>query len=232
MPGPTIRLDRLLSSRGYCTRSQARAFLNAHEVRDATSRLTKDDQRVDASTITIDGEPPDPERIVAMLHKPVGYICSHDEGEGRLVYELLPERWMRRNPVVTTVGRLDKETSGLLLITDDGTLVHRMTSPKKQVAKTYLATLAQPLRPDAVGIFAAGALTLANDPKPLAPATLEPIDDRIARLTITEGRYHQVRRMFAAVGNYVVTLHRERVGDLTLGDLAVGEWRLLDDLSL
>lgn len=228
-----IRLDRLLSSRGYCTRSSARKFLKEVDVRERDVRLTKEDQKVDGDAITIDGEPADPGQITAMLHKPVGVICSHDDGEGRLVYDLLPERWMQRNPVVTTVGRLDKETSGLLIVTDDGPLVHRLTSPKKHVAKTYLATLEQPLRADAAQTFASGALMLHGDDKPLLPATLDVVDEHTARLTIVEGRYHQVRRMFAAVGNRVAALHRERMGDLTLGDLPQGEWRMLtaDDLA-
>ena len=227
-----IRLDRLLSSRGYSTRSHARQFLKDADVRERGVRITKDDQKVDGDAITIDGEPADPGQIVAMLHKPVGVICSHDEGEGPLVYDALPERWMQRNPVVTTVGRLDKETSGLLLVTDDGPLVHRLTSPKRHVAKTYLATLERPLRGDEVGVFASGTLTLRDDPKPLLPATLTIVDDRTARLSIVEGRYHQVRRMFAAVGNHVVTLHRESIGTLTLGDLACGTWRMLDASDL
>ena len=227
-----IRLDRLLSSRGYCTRSHARNFLKDVDVRERDVRITRDDQKVDGDAITIDGEPADPGTITAMLHKPVGVICSHDEGEGPLVYDLLPDRWMQRNPVVTTVGRLDKETSGLLLITDDGALVHRLTSPKKHVAKTYLATLDRPLRGDEAAVFASGTLTLRDDPKPLLPATLTIVDDRTARLSIVEGRYHQVRRMFAAVNNRVVTLHRESIGALTLVDLAPGEWRTLSPTDL
>jgi len=228
-----IRLDRLLSSRGYCTRSSARGFVKEFDVRAAGVRVTKDDQKVDGDAVTIDGEPADPGQIVALLHKPVGVICSHDDGEGALVYDLLPDRWMQRNPVVTTVGRLDKETSGLLIVTDAGALVHRLTSPKRHVAKTYLATLERPLRGDEAQVFASGTLMLHGDEKPLLPATLDAVDERGARLTIVEGRYHQVRRMFAAVGNRVVALHRERLGDLTLDELPPGEWRMLapDDLA-
>ena len=232
MANPLVRIDRLLASRGYCSRSQVRAFLGAHDVRTADQRISRDDQKVPAGGIVIDNEPADPERIVVLLHKPLDTICSHDDGEGRLVYDLLPERWRRRNPTVTTVGRLDRDTSGLLLITDDGALVHRLTSPKRHVPKTYRVTLAQPLKGDEAARFASGGMTLANDPKPLLPATLEIIGERIVRLTIAEGRYHQVRRMFAAVGNHVVALHRERLGDLDLGDLPVGAWRWLDEADL
>lgn len=228
-----LRLDKLLSSRGYCTRSHARTYLKEHEVCENGVRLFKEDARVDGEAITIEGERADPERIYAMLHKPLGVICSHDEGEGRLVYDLLPERWTQRNPTLTSVGRLDKDTTGLLVVTDDGTLVHRLTSPKRHVSKVYRVGLAQPLAGDEVARFASGALMLENDPKPLMPAQLTIIDDRNARLRIVEGRYHQVRRMFAAVGNRVQTLHRERIGSLELGELGQGEYRVLsrDELA-
>lgn len=224
-----LRLDRLLSSRGYCTRSSARRFLQDVDVRLGDRRLEREDEKVEDAGLTIDGEPADPGRIVALIHKPLGVVCSHDDGEGALVYDLLPERWMQRNPVVTTVGRLDKETSGLLIVTDDGALVHRLTSPKKHVAKTYRATLDRPLRGDEAERFASGTLTLRDDPKPLLPATLRVIEPTVAELSIVEGRYHQVRRMFAAVGNRVVALHRQSIGGLTLGDLASGGWRMLGD---
>jgi 16S rRNA pseudouridine516 synthase len=227
-----LRLDKLLSSRGYCTRSHARTFLKDHDVRENGVRIFKEDQRVDGDAITIEGEKADPERICVMLNKPVGIVCSHDDGEGELVYDLLPERWMQRNPTVTSVGRLDKETSGLLIITDDGSLVHRLTSPKKHVEKVYRVGLAAPLNGTEGARFASGTMMLESDPKPLLPAKLEVISEREARLSIVEGRYHQVRRMFAAVGNRVETLHRERVGELALGELVAGAWRALSPEDL
>ena len=126
------------------------------------------------------------------------------------------------------MGRLDKQTSGLLLLTDDGDLLHRIISPKRHVAKVYRATLARPLQGHEAALFASGDLLLEGEDKPLSPALLEPISETEARLTVTEGRYHQVRRMFAAVGNHVEALHRERVGALSLpDDLAPGQWRLM-----
>lgn len=229
-----LRLDKLLSTRGYCTRSHARSFLKSKEVCEHGVRLFKEDQRVDGNAITIDGEKADPEQIYVMLNKPLGVVCSHDDGEGELVYDLLPERWMQRNPVITSVGRLDKETSGLLIITDDGALVHRLTSPKKHVEKVYQVELEKPLNGSEGEGFASGTLTLENDPKPLLPAKLDVIGERSARLTIVEGRYHQVRRMFAAVGNRVTALHRESVGGLDVAELPPGAWRTLgpEDLAL
>jgi 16S rRNA pseudouridine516 synthase len=130
---------------------------------------------------------------------------------------------------MSTVGRLDRDTSGLLLLTDDGALNHRLTSPRSHLPKTYHATLAADLDGSEAARFASGTLLLSGDDTPLAPATLTSIDARTAELTITEGRYHQVRRMFAAVGNHVSALQRVAMADLTLGDLSPGAWRLLTD---
>ena len=170
-----------------------------------------------------------PPGLVLLLNKPVGVTCSHKEA-GPLVYDLLPTRWRRRDPAVSTIGRLDKDTSGLLLLTDDGGLLHRVISPRHHVAKRYCATLDRVLRGDEREVFASGALMLEGDDKPLRPAELEVLSPTKVRLTVTEGRYHQVRRMFAAVGNHVVTLHRDRLGGLALpDDLAPGAYRQLTD---
>nr|WP_321361267.1 pseudouridine synthase [uncultured Hyphomonas sp.] len=174
-----------------------------------------------------DGEPLDPPPgMVILMNKPAGFTCSRAD-QGRLVYELLPPRFLLRTPSLSSVGRLDAETTGLLLFTDDGKLVHRLISPKSETPKTYEATLARPLEGHEADLFASGTMMLRGEDKPLLPAQLEVTGERTARLTLTEGRYHQVRRMFAAAGNHVETLHRATFGPLTLGDLPEGEWRLL-----
>jgi len=162
-----------------------------------------------------------------MLHKPVGYTCSTKD-TGRLIYELLPPRFRLRNPPLSSVGRLDRDTSGLLLMTDDGALLHTITSPKSHLPKVYRAELAQDLRGDEGAIFATGELLLESEKQPLAPATLRALGPRLAELVLVEGRYHQVRRMFAAVGNHVQALQRTAIGGLDLGELEPGQWRLLD----
>jgi 16S rRNA pseudouridine516 synthase len=181
----------------------------------------------------VDDEPLDPPPGLAlMLNKPLGVTCSHKE-LGPLVYGLLPERWRRREPAMSTVGRLDKDTSGLLLMTDDGALLHKIISPRSKVAKRYDVTLDRPLRGDEAALFAAGTLMLDGEDKPLLPAHMEAASDKRAYVTITEGRYHQVRRMFAAVGNHVTGLHRDRVGGLALpDDLAAGQYRILNEADL
>jgi 16S rRNA pseudouridine516 synthase len=229
----TLRLDRLLANMGYGSRREVQQLVRAGlvsldgaEVADAEMRLAVTPDL--PQRMQVRGAPLDPPPGMAlMLHKPLGVTCSHKEA-GPLVYDLLPARWRMRDPAISTVGRLDKETSGLLLLTDDGGLLHRIISPRKHVAKRYLATLARPLEGHEGERFASGGLMLEGEDKPLAPAKLEPLAERQAWLTITEGRYHQVRRMFAAVGNHVEALHRDRVGDLELpADLAPGALRLL-----
>ena len=141
--------------------------------------------------------------------------------------QVLPPRWRARNPQVTSIGRLDKDTSGLLLLTDQSELVHRLTSPKHKVPKIYRATVNADLTPALVPLFAGGALLLKDEKTPCAPAELRILSPREAELTLTEGRYHQVRRMFASQGAEVLTLHRARFGHLELGDLPAGQWREL-----
>jgi 16S rRNA pseudouridine516 synthase len=196
-------------------------------ISDPQGEVLYADDQVDHDIIHVDGEPLDPPTgVLLMLHKPTGYTCSTKD-PGKIVYDLFPPRFRLRSPVLASVGRLDRDTSGLLLMTDDGTLLHRITHPKSHLAKVYEATLARDLNGDEDEIFASGTLMLESEKEPLAPAKLEVISPRQARLTLTEGRYHQARRMFAAVGNHVEALHRSRVGGLELGDLPLGEWRAL-----
>lgn len=234
MKTPTSRVDRLLGSMGYGSRTEMARLGKAGGIVLDGADLTDVSKRIAVtpdlpSRMEIDGEPLDPTPgLVMMLHKPLGMTCSRKE-DGALVYDVLPPRWRRRDPAISTIGRLDKQTTGLLLLTDDGDLLHRVISPKRHVAKVYRATLARPLDGTEGDIFAAGGLVLEGEDKPLSPAVLEVLSPTEARLTVTEGRYHMVRRMFAAVGNHVEALHRERVGGLALPeDLGPGDWRLLD----
>jgi 16S rRNA pseudouridine516 synthase len=229
----TVRLDRLLANMGYGSRREIQKLVQVGGVTLDGAPVAEADMRLAATPdlrerMRVDGARLDPVPGMAlMLHKPLGVTCSHKEA-GALVYELLPGRWRMREPAISTVGRLDKETSGLLLMTDDGALLHKIISPKRHVAKRYLATLARPLNGDEGARFASGEMLLEGEDKPLAPAVLEPLTPTSAYLTVTEGRYHQVRRMFAAVGNHVEALHRDRVGALDLpADLEPGRYRLM-----
>ena len=235
---PTVRLDKLLANLGYGSRREIEQMARAGDITLDGAALTDATQRVATprdlpSHMLVRGKPVDPPQgVILMLHKPLGVTCSHKEA-GELVYDLLPLRWRRREPALSTVGRLDKETSGLLLLTDDGPLLHRIISPRRHVAKRYRATLARPLTGDEAATFAAGTLMLEGEDKPLAPAEFEPISTHEAYLVLHEGRYHQVRRMFAAIGNHVDALHRDKVGGLTLpDDLPAGQWRILDEAGV
>jgi 16S rRNA pseudouridine516 synthase len=231
---PTARLDRLLANMAYGSRREIQQMMDAGwivldgaKLRDASMRVAVTPDLVDRMTVR--GKPLDPPApLTLMLHKPLGHVCSHKE-DGPRIYDLLPSRWRSREPAISSIGRLDKETSGLLLLTDDGGLLHRVISPKHHVAKRYLATLDRPLKGDEAAIFASGTLLLEAEDKPVLPAKLEVLDDHRAYLTLTEGRYHQVRRMFAAVGNHVNALHRDRIGALDLPtDLEPGQYRVID----
>ena len=222
------RLDQLLANFGYCSRREARAWIDAGRVTVGDSPANDPAQKVAPADVRVDGEPLDhPDGLLLALHKPVGLVCSHDEREGANVYSLLPARWRRRNPPIASIGRLDKETSGLLLLTDQSPLVHRLTSPKHKVPKVYRATLDRDVPAELVPLFAAGTLQLDGEDTPCAPAELRLLSAREAELTLIEGRYHQVRRMFAACEITVRQLCRTHFGDLDLGGIPAGEWREL-----
>ncbi|MBU8977564.1 rRNA pseudouridine synthase [Lysobacter sp. MMG2] len=227
-----MKLVKLIANLGYGSRRDVTAMFREGRITDPQGEVLYADDKVPHEAIRIDGEPLDPPAgLTLMLHKPVGYTCSTKD-PGRIIYDLLPARFRLRSPLLSSVGRLDRDTSGLLLMTDDGALLHRIVSPKAKLAKVYEATLAQDLRGDEGAVFASGTLLLENETTPLAPAALEVRDPRHAALTLTEGRYHQVRRMFAAMGNHVDALHRSRIGGLGLDDLPAGKWRLLDAADL
>jgi 16S rRNA pseudouridine516 synthase len=224
-----IRLDQLLSRFGYCSRREAAGWVAQGRVTCAGEPMRRADAKVKPEDVLVDGEPVEfPSGLLILLHKPVGYACSHDPAESPLIYDLLPARWLRRNPAPVSIGRLDRDTSGLLLITDDGALVHRLTSPKHEVEKCYEVTTATPLPDGLAAVFASGDLTLRGEAKPCLPARLEVTGPQTARLFLKEGKYHQVRRMFASQGCPVTMLHRSGFGKLTMEGLPEGQWRALE----
>ncbi|WP_369914698.1 pseudouridine synthase [Xanthomonas sp. NCPPB 3005] len=228
-----MKLVKHLANLGYGSRKQVTLMFREGRITDADGEVLYADDRVEHAAIRVDGEALDPPPgLILALHKPVGYTCSTKD-PGRIVYDLLPPRFRLRSPLLSTVGRLDRDTSGLLLMTDDGALLHRIVSPKSQLAKVYEATLAEDLRGDEAAQFASGTLLLDGETTPLLPVQLEVLGPRQARITLYEGRYHQARRMFAAVGNHVVALHRSRIGGFALDvTLPAGQWRALDAAEL
>lgn len=222
------RLDQILSHYGYCSRSEARALIKNGQVTVNGEPAKSADQKADPTTVLIDGQPIEaPGGLLVLFYKPEGYVCSHDHREGANIYDILPAQWSRRNPPITSVGRLDKDTTGVLFVTDEGSIVQRWTSPKHKVPKVYDVTLNRDLDRRLVELFASGTLLLEGEDKPCAPARLEIIAPREARLELTEGKYHQVKRMFGSQGYEVLKLHRSRFGDFDLAGLGPGEWRAI-----
>ncbi|BES84530.1 pseudouridine synthase [Pectobacterium araliae] len=222
-----MRLDKFLSQQLEISRSLVARELHAQ-------RVTVDGEVVKsgafklspAHNVEFDGNPLKQQNgpRYFMLNKPQGYVCSTDDPDHPTILYFMDVPVAYK---LHAAGRLDIDTTGLVLLTDDGQWSHRITSPKHECEKTYLVTLEQPLAEDTAAQFTAG-VQLHNEKSLTKPATLEQITDHVVRLTISEGRYHQVKRMFAAVGNRVVELHRERIGGISLDDeLEPGEYREL-----
>ncbi len=233
-----VRLDKLLSNMGYGTRKEIDALIKYKRILLGETSFKNGKEKVTPNIslqkeLTIDGKPLDPlPGFAVMLHKPAGVTCSRKDS-GTLISEMFPDRWNFREPLFSPIGRLDKDTSGLIILTDDGQLNHRVSSPKTQTPKRYHVTLDRDLNGDEGKIFVSGTMMLEGETKPLLPAELDVLDEKQAILTIHEGRYHQVRRMFAAVGNHVTALHRTSIGGLELPkDLKEGQYRILSDSDI
>lgn len=225
------RLDKFLCDSGVGTRSQVKLILKAGRV-TVDGKVEKDNSRkVDPSgqTICLDGEVlGGKRRCIVMLNKPAGFVTATEDPVERTVMELLPEKWKHMD--LKPVGRLDKATEGLLLFTNDGDLLHRMISPKKEVPKVYYARHEGMAGEADVAAFASG-LTL-RDGTVCLPAKLEPLGQGESLITVCEGKYHQVRRMMASRNMTVIYLERRKEGVLTLGDLPRGEVRELTDAEI
>lgn len=223
-----MKLVKLLANLGYGSRREVQRLIRAGAVTDADGNALVENSTTPHEEIFFRGEALDPEfPLTIMLNKPDGYTCSADD-PGSTVYDLLPERFAHRNPGINCIGRLDKDTTGLLLMTDDGKLLHKIIHPKSACHKVYHATLARPLEGHEGALFGSGTLMLNGETKPLLPAQFEKIGECEALVTLHEGRYHQVRRMFAAAGNHVTALKRISIGGLQLPqDLEEGDWRAL-----
>jgi len=181
--------------------------------------------------VLVDGEPLEhPAGLSLLLNKSAGLVCSHDEREGPNVFSLLPPRWLRRTPQLQTVGRLDKDTTGALLLTDDSQLLHALTSPRSSARKVYMVGYSGELAEHAETAFADGRIVL--DGSRCAPAELVRLDSGLVQVTLTEGRYHQVKRMLSAVGGRVTSLHRAAFAGWDVKGLEVGGWRVLSTSEL
>jgi 16S rRNA pseudouridine516 synthase len=221
-----MRLDKFISRYSNYSRSQIQQEIKAGNVHVNSIAATKGDQKIQPNDLVTLNETLieafQPRYL--MLHKPAGYVCANSDGQHPVVVDLIKlPRWQE----LQIVGRLDIDTTGLILLTDDGQWNHRITSPRHECTKTYRVTTADPINAETAAIFSAGVL-LHGEKFPTRPAQLEIISSNEAWLQIHEGKYHQVKRMFAAVGNHVVALHRERIGAVSLDpSLTAGECRSL-----
>ncbi len=225
----TMRWSQVLFSQGFGTRRECDGLLLAGLV--SQGRQVVDDPTQDVATaglmFEVRGQTwPFREKALVVLHKPAGYECSQKPKHHPSVMNLLPAPLRLRQ--VQPVGRLDEDTTGLLLLTDDGALIHRLTSPKKHVPKVYEIETSDPVTERQIGELLRGVV-LHDDPQPVRAAACEQTGERALRMTLLEGKYHQVKRMVAAADNTVVRLHRSAYGVLALpASLAPGQWRWLD----
>ena len=220
------RLDKFLCDCGVGTRSQVKAILKAGRVTVDGKAERDNSRKVDPAKqqICLDGEAlASTGRVVIMLNKPAGYVTATEDARDQTVMELLPQEY--KHMQLRPVGRLDKATEGLLLFTNDGDLLHRLISPKKEVPKIYYARHEGAATEEDVTYFREG-LVLADGTKCL-PAKLEPLAAGESLITVCEGKYHQVRRMMASRGMHVEYLERRQEGQLVLGDLPRGQVRQL-----
>ena len=221
-----MHLAQILFTQGFGTRRICAGIVAAGRVRIGGQVV--DDPHADMApeglVFEVEGRPwPYREHALLMLHKPAGYECSQKPRHHPSVLSLLPQPLRTRG--VQPVGRLDEDTTGLLLLTDDGALIHRLTSPKWHVPKVYEIGTKHPVTDEQITRLLAGVV-LDDDPAPVRAATCERTGEHSLTLTLTEGKYHQVKRMVAAVGNRVETLHRSSFGTCRLpADLAPGQWQ-------
>ncbi|MDL0431030.1 pseudouridine synthase [Marinobacter sp. TBZ242] len=221
-----MRLDYFIANASALSRRDAKRAISAGLVQVDGQVCRKAGSPVaPESAITLDGQPLAlPGDRYLMLHKPEGVISATTDSQQPTALDLLPADV---RPGLHIAGRLDADTTGLLLLTTDGQWSHRITSPRVNCPKTYRATLSEPISSGAIALLEKG-VTLRNESRPTSPARVERLEDRLIDLTISEGRYHQVRRMLAAVGNHVEGLHRWRIGAVTLDpDLSPGQYREL-----
>jgi 16S rRNA pseudouridine516 synthase len=224
-----MRLDKYICDNTSLTRSLATKAIKSGRIKVNGIKPKSGSLKIlpDTDQVLFDGHLVEVQPLTRyfMMNKPQGYVCANSDGEHALVFDLMSDEINVSK--LHTVGRLDKDTTGLLLITDDGQWSHQITSPKHHQAKIYRAWLAEPLIKEAEQKLETG-IVLKDEIKPTLPAKLQRISDIEVLLTINEGRYHQVKRMFAALGNRVIRLHRESIGEIQLDPLlAPSEYRML-----
>ena len=219
------RLDKLVAQYSDYSRKDVRKLVKEKRIEvNGVPALSFDEKIGEEDLVVLDGEPIlRKRRILAVLNKPMGFVTSTEDPRDRTVMELVPKEWMKMG--VYPVGRLDKDTEGLLIFTNDGALAHSLISPKNGIEKEYYVEHTGSVKKEDIAAFKAG---MVLDDETLKPALLIPMDEGKSRVVVTEGKYHQVRRMMAIRGMDVTYLKRIREGNLALGSLEVGKWKELE----
>ncbi len=233
-----IRLDRLLSNLGYGSRNQIGkavrlgAFeLDGEIVSNASAKI--DTTKNLHERAKFDDEPLDPlSPIYLILHKPVGYVCGHSDKDGPTIFKFLPPRFRNRNPKLSIAGRLDKDSTGLVFMTDDGDFLHKITHPKTHLPKTYEVEVRDNFNGEEEKLFGSGEFMIDGEDKSLKPVQFKKTGDKSCEMVLTEGRYHQIKKMFEKLNNEVTKLYRIQIGEFQVNDLKEGEWRYAEGSSL
>jgi 16S rRNA pseudouridine516 synthase len=228
-----ISIERILHNQGFGSRKLCRILIINEEVTVNSELCNDPDATFDTENLsyTVKGEAWDyHEKSYLMLHKPTNYECSHKTQHHPTIYSLLPHPLVERD--VQCIGRLDEDTTGLILISDDGQFIHKMSSPKWKVPKVYEVTCKHPVSDEQIAHILKG-VQLIDEDAPIAALSCTKISEHIIHMALTEGKYHQVKRMVAAISNRVEALKRIQIGQLKLpDDLKVGEWRWLSEADL
>lgn len=233
-----IRLDKLLSNLGYGSRNyigkaiRYGAFeLDGEVVSNASAKIEVTDDL--HSRATFDEESLDPfSPIYLILHKPTGFVCGHSDKDGPTIFKFLPPRFRNRNPKLSIAGRLDKDSTGLVFMTDDGDFLHKITHPKTHLPKIYQVEVRDTFSGEEEKLFASGEFTIEGETKPLKSVQFEKKSDKTCELILTEGRYHQIKKMFEKLDNEVVKLHRVQIGSLKIDDVNEGQWRYVSPAEI
>ena len=220
------RIDKLLVNLGYGSRKEVRALIKAKNITYNGDIVNDFSIRVNPQKILLNGRGLDCyEGIYVLFNKPIGYVCSHNENNS--IYSLIPDRWLLRIPKVSCVGRLDKDCSGLMILTDDVNFLHNIISPSRKVEKTYSVEIEYKLSKQDISLLESGKIQLKGEKKVCQPLKVKVIDDNNIEIRIFEGKYHQIKRMIGFIGNKVINLTRTHIDNLSIENLKLGEWRKL-----
>jgi len=223
-----IKVGKFLSSKGYGSRKEIKQAIKNKLIKEDDALVKDFNCLVNPKKVFVRGqEVMFYDKINIVINKPKGYVCARAGDDS--IFKLLPDIWLNRKPKVNTVGRLDKDTSGMLIITDDGLFLHKIISPKHKISKVYKVKLEKKIGAKEKQIFESGGLIIEDEDKPCKPVLFNQIDSFNVILTMYEGKYHQIKKMFTVFGNKVIELSRIQLGSLQIRNLKIGKWRELNE---